>query len=131
MGILDVDLKGLGGLVDVVRAPVELIANSWDEDGCTDVRVTFEPVPGQSRVTLIVDDNAPAASPTPEDAPFFEDEVLLPPLGDRGDNSYASATPSTVGSLPLPFVCEPGIRDLWLIIITADATTHTATASRR
>ena len=77
--------------------------------------------------TSELDDNAAAASPNAADGPFFAGEVALPALHSRGDNSYAEATPSTTGSLPLMFVCEPGKRELDLIVITQDATTHTAT----
>ena len=77
--------------------------------------------------TSELDDNAAAASPNPADGPFFVDEIALPALHSRGDNSYAVTTPSTTGNAPLIFVCEPGKRELYLIVITQDATTHTAT----
>ncbi len=74
-----------------------------------------------------LDDNAAAASPTPADAPYFLDEILLPDLHSRGDNSYSVATPSTSGNLPLSFTCEGQSRDLWVVAIAVTATTHTAT----
>lgn len=77
--------------------------------------------------TSELDDDAAAASPNAADGQFFVDEIPLPALHSRGDNSYAVATPSTTGNLPLTFVCEPGKRDLDLIVIAVDATTHTAT----
>lgn len=77
--------------------------------------------------TCELDDNAGAASPNPADGPYFVDEIALPALSDRGLNSYAVATPSTVGNIPLTFVCEDGSRDLYIIAIALDATTHTAT----
>ena len=77
--------------------------------------------------TCELDDNAAAASPNPADGPYFVDEIALPALNDRGLNSYAVATPSTVGNLPLTFVCEKGSKDLYVVAITLANTTHTAT----
>ncbi|KKM88888.1 hypothetical protein LCGC14_1254170 [marine sediment metagenome] len=77
--------------------------------------------------TSELDDNAAAASPNPADGPFMVDEITLPALHSRGDNSYAVSTPSTTGNLPLLFICEPGKRELYLIAIAVTATTHTAT----
>jgi len=77
--------------------------------------------------TCELDDNAAAASPNPTDGPYLVDEVALPALLSRGGNSYTVATPSTVGNLPLLFVCEPGKRELYIVAIALDATTHTAT----
>lgn len=77
--------------------------------------------------TCELDDNAGAASPNPADGPYFVDEIAIPALVSRGLNSYAVATPSTVGNLPLTFVCEAGSKDLYVIAIALDATTHTAT----
>lgn len=77
--------------------------------------------------TCELDDNAAAVSPTPADAPYFEDEIVIPALSSRGDNSYAVATPSTSGNLPLYFTCEPDSKDLHIVAIAIDATTHTAT----
>ncbi len=79
-----------------------------------------------SPVTSTMVDNAPAVSPNPADEPFFEDEILLDPLQARGDGSYAVATPSTVGNVPIAFTCEPGSRDLYIKPIAVDATTFTA-----
>lgn len=76
--------------------------------------------------TCELDDDSSAASPNPTDAPYFVDEILLPALHSRGDNSYTTATPSTAGNLPLTFVCEPGKRQLDLVVIAVEATTHTA-----
>ncbi len=73
-----------------------------------------------------LDDNAAASSPNPTNHQFFEDEIEMPALHSRGDDSYAVATPSTVGNLPLDFTCEPDSRDLHLILIAVDATTFTA-----
>ncbi len=77
--------------------------------------------------TCEMDDNAAAASPNPTDSPYFVDEIALPALSSRGDNSYAVATPSTTGNIPLTFVCEKGSKDLYVVAIAIDATTHTAT----
>ena len=77
--------------------------------------------------TCELDDNAGAASPNPADGPYFVDEIALPALNSRGLNSYAVATPSTVGNIPLTFVCEKGSKDLYVVAIALDATTHTAT----
>ena len=74
-----------------------------------------------------LDDNAPAASPITEDTAAFEDEVLLPAMIARGDNSYSVATLGTAGNLPLPFTCQPGSKDLQLIVITVDGITFDAT----
>lgn len=77
--------------------------------------------------TCELDDNAAAASPNPTDSPYFVDEIAIPALSSRGDNSYAVATTSTAGNLPLTFVCEAGSKDLYIVAIAIDATTHTAT----
>ena len=76
--------------------------------------------------TSELDDNAAAASPNAADGPFLVDEVALPALHSRGDNSYAVSTPSTTGNLPLLFICEPGKRELYVIAIAVEATTQTA-----
>ncbi|KKM80020.1 hypothetical protein LCGC14_1344130, partial [marine sediment metagenome] len=77
--------------------------------------------------TCELDDNAAAASPNPADGPYFVDEIVIPQMSSRGDNSYAVATPSTAGNLPLAFVCENGSRDLYVVAIAVDSTSHTAT----
>jgi len=76
--------------------------------------------------TCELDDNAAAASPTPADSPYFIGEIVLDALKSRGDNSYAVAVPGSK-YLPLPFICEANSRDLWGVVVTLDATTHTAT----
>lgn len=76
--------------------------------------------------TCELDDNAAAASPNTTDSPYFVDEIALPALHSRGDNSYTVSTPSTYGNLPLKFVCEYDDRDLYVVAIALDATTHTA-----
>ncbi len=77
-------------------------------------------------VTSTMTDDAAAVSPNPVDEQFFEDEIVLPALASRGDGSYAVATPSTVGNLPLAFTCEPNSRDLYIKPIAIDVTTFTA-----
>ena len=77
--------------------------------------------------TCELDDNAAVNSPNPVDASSFVGEILLPALGSRGANSFAVATPSTTGNLPLAFKCATGSRDLYIVAIAVDATTHTAT----
>ena len=72
-------------------------------------------------------DNGAAASPVVSDEQFFEDEIAVPALLSRGAGSYAVATPSTTGNLPMAVTCLPGSRDLYLAGITLDATTFTAT----
>ena len=77
--------------------------------------------------TCELDDNAAAASPNPADSPYFVDEIELPALRSRGDNSFSAATPSTVGNIPIPFICEGDSKALHIVVIAVDATTHTAT----
>ena len=107
-----------GGSVEIVKAQVHTEVESQTERIALHV---FTREPGDD----LSDDDA-AASPIAEDEPFFEDEILMNPLNSRGDGSFVVATPSTVGNLPLVATCEPGSRDLFIVPITIDATTHTA-----
>jgi hypothetical protein len=72
------------------------------------------------------DDNDAAASPQPGDGTFFKGEIPLPAMLSRGDNSYTVATPGTYGNLPYPFVCHPTSRGIYIIVITLDTFTQTA-----
>ena len=62
MNWFEVDRKGLTQLV-AARGKVfivyELLQNSFDEDGVTEVEVKFEPVPGRPEVLLEVTDDSP------------------------------------------------------------------------
>lgn len=58
----DVDRKGLAQLIErkgKVALLFELIQNSIDADGTTEVRVFLNPIPGVPKVTLVVEDNSP------------------------------------------------------------------------
>lgn len=111
--------KELGGSGYITKAQVHTEVEAQTERIALQV-YTEEPT------TTLTDDTA-ATSPNTTDEAFFEDEILLPALIARGDGSYSVATPGTAGSLPLAFTCEPGSRDLFIAVITLDATTHTAT----
>ena len=108
--------KGGSGYIVKAQVHTEVEAQSFR----TALQVFTQPV------TSTMADDAAAVSPNPADEPFFEDEIALPALAARGDGSYAVATPSTVGNLPLAFTCEPGSRDLFIKPIAVDATTFTA-----
>ncbi len=110
--------KENGGSVELVNAKIHTEVEAQSHRIALQV-FTLEP-------TATLTDDAAAASPNVVDEKFFEDEILLPALSARGDGSYAVATPSTVGNLPLIVTCEPDSRDIFLVPITLDATTHTA-----
>ena len=61
MGIFDVNTKGMGLVFSdraISRMIEELISNSLDENGATDIHVTFRPVSG-GIYELVVSDNSP------------------------------------------------------------------------
>ena len=71
-------------------------------------------------------DDGAADAPNTVDEQSFEDEIAMDPLVARGDGSYAVATPSTSGNLPLAFTCKPDSKSIFLGVITLDPTTFTA-----
>ncbi|GAH11240.1 unnamed protein product [marine sediment metagenome] len=71
-------------------------------------------------------DSTAAVSPTPADTPYFVGEIEIPAMHGRGDNSFAVATPSTVGNLPMAFTCQPNSTALYIVPITVDAITYDA-----
>ncbi len=83
--------------------------------------------------SIELDDNAAAASPiaTDLDSLIFKGEIALSAMIARGDNSYSMATLGTAGGLPIPFICDRKDTKLYIVVITQDAITFTATQRLR
>ena len=70
-----------------------------------------------------LDDNKANTSVHTTDRPSYLGKIELPATSDLGGNSETEATPSTVGNLPLAFNCDEGDRNIYGILVTADAET--------
>jgi hypothetical protein len=74
--------------------------------------------------TSELDDNAANTAPDYEDLASYVGKIDFPGMEDLGgDSSWAQATPSTAGGLPLPYRCAYGEHRLWAIVVTRDAFT--------
>lgn len=74
--------------------------------------------------TSELDDNAANTAPDYEDLEGYQGRIDFPGMEDLGgDSSWAQATPSTAGQLPLMFQCAAGSDQLWGVLVTRDAFT--------
>lgn len=72
-------------------------------------------------------DNAPNTAVILADMEIAIPPISFPAMEDIGTGvSWATATPSTVGDIPIAFTCAADSRDLWGIVATRDGVTPTA-----
>jgi len=76
-----------------------------------------------------LDDNAGNDNPIDADLALFLGAIDFPALGNVGttSNSWAVASPSTYGNLPLPFKCAAAANDLLGVLVTRTIFTQVAT----
>lgn len=72
--------------------------------------------------TCELDDQAPNTGPLIADRHIYVGKIDCPAASDVGSGaSDTTATPSTVGSLPMAFVCNPSSRSLWGVLTIRNA----------
>ncbi len=78
--------------------------------------------------TSVLADNAANTAPDSADLAKYIGKIDFPAMNSLGTtDSTATASPSTIGNLPLVFKCASGADDLHGILVTRDIFTQTAT----
>ncbi len=75
-------------------------------------------------------DNVPYVGPAPADKNFYWGPIAMMSLSDKADatgDSSAIVSTSTVGNLPIGIVCENNNDRIFIVPVTLDAFTQTAT----